>query len=132
MRRAATAWPRTVDEYIGAFPRDVQQLLRRVRAAVRRAAPRAQESISYRIPAFTLDGRLVYFAGFRSHIGMYPVTRAVREKLGTELSKYLGAKSKASLRFPLDRPVPYGFIQRFVKVRVQENRARAAAKRTSR
>jgi uncharacterized protein YdhG (YjbR/CyaY superfamily) len=118
-----------VDDYIAGFAPAARRALQRVRAAIRKGAPDAAETISYRIPAYRLDGMLVYFAGFKSHIGMYPVTRGVRTALGRELTAHLAPRSKASLRFPLDRPMPSAFITRVVRVRAGENRARAAAKR---
>lgn len=106
----------SVHQYIAGFPADVQRILKRVRATIRKAAPRAEETISYRIPAYKLNGSpLIYFAAFKSHIGVYPVTRAERAKF-KELAKYKGGKGTA--RFPLDKPIPYGLIGRIVKFRM--------------
>ena len=107
----------TVAEYIAGFPPDVQRILKRIRATIRKAAPRAQETISYRVPAYKLDGSpLIYFAAFKSHIGVYPVTRDVRAKFA-ELAAYKGGKGTA--RFPLDEPIPYALIGRIVKFKTR-------------
>jgi len=115
----------TIDEYIAAFPPVVQSILRKIRLTIRKAIPEAKEKISYRIPAFTLDGDLIYFAAFKNHIGMYPPVRG-DEKLQKELARYRG--EKGNLKFPLDEPIPYGLITRIVEARLKEHRARLAAK----
>lgn len=95
-------------------------MLEAIRATVRNAAPAAEERISYRIPAFFLDGALVYFAAFKAHIGFYPpVTDA---ELLPLLAKYAGPKG--NLRFPFSEPVPYALVTRIVEARIRENRAR--------
>jgi len=104
-----------IDAYIAACPRDVQPILRKIRTTIRKAAPKAEETISYRMPAFTLDGRnLVYFAAFRQHVGFYPAPAGVA-KFKKALAAYEGGKG--SIRFPLDRPIPYALIARIVKFR---------------
>jgi uncharacterized protein YdhG (YjbR/CyaY superfamily) len=95
--------------------------LRNVRDAIRKAAPGATESITYRMPTFTLHGTLVHFAGFARHVGFYP-TPSGMERFRQELSSY--KTGKGSVQFPLDAPVPYQLIERIVKFRVRENRAR--------
>jgi uncharacterized protein YdhG (YjbR/CyaY superfamily) len=121
--------PRTaykdVDEYIAARPRQVQPILRRVRKTIRKAAPEAKEAISYRIPAYMLNGRLVYFAAFDDHISLYPAPRGVAE-FKKELATFKGGKG--TVQFPLDKPIPFGLITRIVKYRVELNRANAAAR----
>jgi len=116
--------PKNIDEYIARFPPEVQVLLERIRATVRKAAPGAQEVISYQIPAFTLNGALVYFAAFKNHIGFYPPVRG-NASLERAISPYAG--EKGNLRFPLDHPIPYHLIERIVKHRVRQNSAKAAA-----
>lgn len=116
--------PKSIDEYIASAPEDVRQVLERVRATIRKAAPQAEERISYRMPAFFLEGPLVYFAAFKKHIGLYPPVQD--EKLRASLSKYAGPKG--NLQFPLSEPMPLALITRVVKARVKENRARTAAK----
>ena len=121
---ASARKPSNIDEYISGFAPEVQAILERIRSTVHKAAPAAQETISYQIPAFTLNGVLVYFAAFKKHIGFYPPVRgdAALEKA---VSRYAGAKG--NLQFPLAEPIPYALISRIVKLRVKQNRVRAAA-----
>src|SRR6185369_16445684 len=81
----------SIDEHIAKFPKDVQEILEKVRATIQKAAPDAQETINYGIPTFTLEGNLVHFAGFKGHIGFYPTPSGI-ESFKDELSKYEGAK----------------------------------------
>jgi uncharacterized protein YdhG (YjbR/CyaY superfamily) len=118
--------PATIDEYVAAFPPDVQSILRKIRSTIRKAAPQAEERISYRMPAFAQDGILVYFAAFKKHIGVYPPVRG-DEKLSKELAPYRG--EKGNLKFPLDEPIPYDLIARIVKFRVKERMKRERSKR---
>jgi len=97
-------------------------ILQKIRLTIRRNAPLAQEIISYRMPAFKLNGILLYFAGFKNHIGMYPPV-AGDARLRKALSPYAGPKG--NLRFPLDEPIPYGLIERIVKLRVKQNMTKA-------
>jgi len=117
--------PNGIDEQIAKFPKDVQEILEKIRATIRKAAPDAEETINYGIPTFTLKGNLVHFAGFKNHIGFYPTPSGI-EKFKKELSVYKGAKG--SVQFPLDKPIPYGLISKIVKFRVKENLEKAAAK----
>jgi len=117
--------PTSIDEYIAAFSPEVQAILQRVRLTISKAAPEARETISYRIPAFTLSGALVYFAAFKKHIGFYPPVRG-DAKLEKALSGYAG--EKGNLRFPLEQPIPYNLIERIVKLRVKQNLAKKPAK----
>jgi uncharacterized protein YdhG (YjbR/CyaY superfamily) len=117
--------PKTIDEYIAGFPPDVQKTLKKIRMTIRKAAPGAKEIIKYRMPTFTLEGNLVYFAAFKKHIGFYPVPSGI-EQFKKELSAY--EQGRGSVRFPLDRPIPFGLISRIVRFRAKENLARAAAK----
>lgn len=117
--------PQSIDEYIAAFPPEVQAILERIRSTVSNAAPGAQEVISYRMPAFVLNGIVVYFAAFKKHIGLYPPV-AGDASLEKAIAPYAG--EKGNLRFPLDQPIPYDLIERIVKLRVQQNLAKAAAK----
>lgn len=114
--------PQTIDEYITGFPREVQAILEKIRATIQAAAPDAEETISYRMPTFTLSGNLVHFAAFKKHIGFYPAPSGIA-KFKKELSAYKGAKG--SVQFPLDKPIPLGLIRKIVKFRVKENLARA-------
>ena len=128
MRTNQTA-PKNIDEYIAGFPKDVQEILEKIRRTIRQAAPDAEETIKYQIPTFTLKGNLVHFAAYKKHIGFYPAPRGI-EKFKKELSVYEGAKG--SVRFPLDKPIPFDLITKIVKFRVKENLARAAAKEKKR
>lgn len=121
--KAGDTAPATVDEYISGFPPKVQAILRRIREVVRAAAPEAQEAISYRIPVYRQNGVLLYFAAFRSHIGLYPPVRG-DDRLAKALARYAG--EKGNLRFPFDEPIPYGLIRRIAKLRVKQNGAGAA------
>jgi uncharacterized protein YdhG (YjbR/CyaY superfamily) len=117
--------PETIDEYISGFPPDVQEKLTRIRSIINDAAPQAEETIKYQIPTFVLNGNLVHFAAFKSHIGLYPTPSGI-EKFKDELKDV--EISKGTIRFPLDRPIPYDLISEIVSFRVQENLDRAAAK----
>ena len=108
----------SIDEYIAAFPEEVQKMLEELRAVIKAAAPDAVEKISYQMPAFALKGNLVYFAAFKNHIGFYPAPRGI-EAFKDELSIYAGGKG--SIRFPIDKPLPLELIGRIVKFRVAEN-----------
>jgi len=116
--------PRNIDDYIAPFPPSVWAILKKVRATVRKAAPGAEERISYGIPAFALNGILVYFAAFKKHIGFYPPVRD--PKLRKAVAVYTG--EKGNLRFPLDKPVPYALITRIVRSRIKENKGKAGGK----
>ncbi|MBN1223815.1 MAG: DUF1801 domain-containing protein [Candidatus Aminicenantes bacterium] len=115
-----------MDEYIAGFPPDIQEILEKIRTSIRKAAPQAEETISYQIPTFTLHGNLVHFAAFKKHIGFYPTPSGI-EKFKKELSVYEGAKG--SVKFPSDQPIPFALISKIVKFRVKENLERTAAKR---
>lgn len=119
--------PKNIDEYIALFPGDVQEILQKMRETIKKAAPNAEETINYQMPTFTLDGNLVHFAAFKNHIGFYPTPTGI-ENFKKELSLYEGAKG--SVKFPLDKPIPYALVGKIVKFRVKENLARAEAKKT--
>ena len=97
--KANKARPKNIDEYIAGFPSDIQKILAKIRSTIKKAAPGAEEKISYQMPTFTLNGNLVHFAAFREHIGFYP-TPSGTEKFQKELTAYKGGKG--SIRFPLD------------------------------
>src|SRR3984957_13417603 len=115
-----------MDSYISQFPADVQAILQKVRTAISTAAPESKETISYMMPAFKLHGILVYFAGWKKHIGLYPPISGDRT-LDKAVARYAGPKG--NLQFPLDEPIPYDLIERIVKLRVRQDIAKAAAKR---
>ena len=114
--------PINIDEYISGFPKETQKILEQLRATIKKAAPKADEVISYSIPAFKLNGMLVWFAAYSNHIGFYPRGSGI-EAFKKELSIYKGAKG--SVQFPLDKPLPSGLIAKIVKFRVTENLQKA-------
>jgi len=118
--------PVTIDEYIASFPPNVRSILKQIRATLRKAAPEAKEAIKYRLPTLVLNGNLVHFGAFKNHIGFY-ATPTGNEKFRRELSVYKGAKG--SVQFPLTEPMPFDLISKIVQFRVQENMARASAKK---
>jgi len=123
--------PKTIDEYIGGFPEEIQERLKKIRLTIRNAAPEAKETIKYQMPTFTLKGNLISFAAYKRHIALYPAPEG-DEQFNLELSAYKAEKS--TVRFPLDRPIPYDLISRIVKYRIEDNQRRAEvkAKRNSR
>ena len=115
--------PQDIDAYIAKAAPDVRPILERVRATIRAAAPGAEEVISYGIPAFRLNGILLYFAAFKHHIGLYPPISG-DAALQKAISRYAG--EKGNLKFPLDEPMPYALIKRIAKLRVKQDRAKAS------
>jgi uncharacterized protein YdhG (YjbR/CyaY superfamily) len=110
--------PTTIDEYISQYPDNVKQILHKVRAVIKAAAPQATEKISYGMPGFYLKGNLVWFGGHAHHLGFYPKPSGI-EAFKKELSVY--KQSKGAIQFPLDQPIPYDLITKIVKFRVTEN-----------
>lgn len=111
----------TIDEYIASFHPYVQSILEELRQAIRNSAPDAKEAISYQIPTFKLNGNLVHFAAFKNHIGFYPTSSAIA-RFKKEMSHYEVAKG--TVRFPINKPIPFDLIRKIVKLRVRENLAR--------
>jgi uncharacterized protein YdhG (YjbR/CyaY superfamily) len=113
---------KSVDEYIAAQPQDVQGILDRVRGAIRRAVPGAEEMISYQIPTYKLHGdRVLYFAGWKRHYSLYPASDQLVEAFKDELAPY--EIDKGTIRFPLSQPVPLQLIERIAKFRAKESAA---------
>jgi uncharacterized protein YdhG (YjbR/CyaY superfamily) len=109
----------SIDEYIAAFPADVQKILEELRSTIKTAAPGAQEKISYGIPTFTLKGKyLIYFAGWKNHISMYPIP-AGSEEFNRKIEPY--AAGKGTLKFPLDKPLPLDLVDEMVKLQIAGN-----------
>jgi len=108
----------SIDEYIAVFPKEIQKILRELRATIKTSAPDAEERISYQIPTFALKGNLVHFAAFKKHIGFYPTSSAI-QAFKHELAIYEGAKG--TIRFPIGKPLPLKLISKIVKYRVAEN-----------
>jgi uncharacterized protein YdhG (YjbR/CyaY superfamily) len=116
----------TIDEYIADCPENVQPHLEKVRAAIRKAAPDAEEAIKYGMPTFVLNGNLIHFAGWNNHVGLYPGSKPI-EMFKDELAKY--EISKGTVRFPLDRPIPLGLIGKITKFCVKRNSEKAASRK---
>ena len=117
--------PENVDEYIAGYSTDIQKKLERLRAAVKKAAPQATEDISYGMPIYRQQGRLLYFAAHTNHIGFYPMITGI-EAVKPELKDYKWAKG--SIQFPHDKSLPVGLITKITKFRVKENVEKADIK----
>lgn len=115
-----------VDSYISEFPKPVQEMLETLRTVIRKAAPKAEEVISYQMPAYKLDGMLVYFAAYKQHIGFYPMASPI-EVFKKDLSPY--KTSKGAIQFPLNKALPKSLISKIVKYRVEENKEKAREKK---
>ncbi len=120
------AGPTSIDEYIAGFAPEIQEKLQAMRSTIRGAAPEASEKISYQMPTFYLQGNLVHFAAFKNHIGFFPTGSGVEHFL-PELGSY--KTSKGTIQFPLDRPLPLELVGQITRFRVEENLARARAKK---
>ena len=112
---------RTTDEYISTYPKNLQIILEELRQAIREAAPDAEETISYKMPAFKQNGMLVWFAMFKNHIGFFPKVSGI-EAFKEKLSSY--RTSKGTIQFPIDEPIPLALVKKIVRFRVKENLAR--------
>jgi uncharacterized protein YdhG (YjbR/CyaY superfamily) len=121
--------PKSIDDYIAGFPQEVQMLLKQVRATIKKAAPGATETIKYRLATFVLRENLVHFGAFKNHIGFYPTASGI-EAFKDNLSSY--KSSKGAVQFPIDKPMPLSLIERIVKFRVKEIRAKSTARKRNR
>lgn len=111
---------KNIDEYINRFPKNVQVILEKMRQTIKETAPEAVETISYQMPTFKLNGKnLVHFAGWKNHIGFYPVPSDI-EAFKKELTPYKNAKG--SVQFPIDKPIPYALVKKIVFFRIEENK----------
>ena len=117
---------RSIDEYIATFPEDIQALLEAVRATIKASAPAAEERMSYQMPAFALNGNLVYFAALKHHIGFYPTASGI-EAFKDEVSMY--ESTKGAVKFPIGQPLPLELISKIVQFRVTENLKKAKARK---
>jgi len=113
---------KNIDEFIAGYPKEVQDILQKIRGVIKEVAPQAVETISYGIPTFVFKGNLVHFSAYKRHVGFYPASSGI-EKFEPELAGY--KLSKGTVQFPLDEPIPYDLIRRIVRFRVQENLERA-------
>ena len=109
---------KTIDEYIATFPKSVQVILEEFRQAIKDAAPEAEETISYQMPAFKQNGVLVWFAAFKNHVGFFPKVSAI-EAFKEQLSSY--QTSKGTIQFPINEPIPLDLVKEIVKFRIKEN-----------
>ena len=116
---------KTMDEYIAEFPKNVREILEEFRRVIKQSAPQAEESISYGIPTFKLNGNLVHFAAFKNHIGFYPMPSAINA-FNKELSPYKLAKG--TVQFQIDEPIPFDLVRKIVRYRVKENMERMKKK----
>jgi uncharacterized protein YdhG (YjbR/CyaY superfamily) len=117
---------KNADEYIQQFPLNVQAALQQVRRTIKAAAPKAEETISYMMPAYKYNGMLVYFAGYKNHIGFYPGAAGI-ENFKKEIAVYKNAKG--SVQFPIDK-VPLDLVKKIVLFRVKQNEDKAGLKKT--
>ena len=116
----------SIDAYIATFPDPIQAILQELRATIQAAAPDAREKISYQMPTFDLHGNLVHFAAWKNHIALYPTPAELPPDVEQALAKY--ERSKGSIHFPIDQPLPLSLIGEIVAARVLQNRQRAEAK----
>ncbi len=123
--KAARVKYKTIDEYFSYQPEETQAILETLRQTIIKAAPKAEEVISYNIPAFQLEGMLVFFAAYKNHIGFYPTSSGIAN-FKKELSKF--KTSRGAVQFPIDEPIPLGLVSKIVKARVKENMERAKMK----
>ncbi len=117
--------PLNIDEYIASFPEEIQMILEELRQTIRRAAPEAEEVISYAMPAIKQNGVLVYFAAYNKHIGFYPTASGIAT-FQSALSDY--KTSKGAVQFPIGKPLPLNLVADIVKFRVIETKEKAEAK----
>lgn len=107
-----------IDKYILLFPKETQLLLNQIRKTIKEVAPNAEETISYGIPTFKLQGNLVHFAAYKNHIGFYPTPSGV-QAFKSELTMY--KQSKGAVQFPINKPIPFNLVKRIILFRVKEN-----------
>jgi uncharacterized protein YdhG (YjbR/CyaY superfamily) len=117
--------PINVDEYITSFPKEIRKILEQIRTTIKKAAPQAEEVISYSMPAFKQNGVLVYYAAHKNHIGFYPTSSGMT-MFKEELAGY--NTSKGAIQFPLDKPMPLVLIAKILEFRVKESAEKAVTK----
>ncbi|KYP12931.1 DUF1801 domain-containing protein [Flavihumibacter sp. CACIAM 22H1] len=116
----------TIDEYIESFPKEIQVLLNKMRTAIQKAAPKAEEAIKYGMPTYVQYGNLVHFAGCKTHIGFYPSPSGITN-FEKELKGY--KTSKGAIQFPLDQPIPLELVKKITSFRLKENKEKYEAKK---
>ena len=126
MKTALTTKFNTVDEYFSSFPAQTKRMLKELRKAIKQAAPQAEELISYNMPALKFNGVLVYYAGYKTHIGFYPTASGI-EAFKKELTGY--KTSKGTIQFPIEKPIPVTLVKDIVEFRVHENLEKMKAKK---
>jgi uncharacterized protein YdhG (YjbR/CyaY superfamily) len=124
MKAASTKF-KTVDEYIYTFPASTQKILKDIRKTIHDAAPKAEDVISYNMPAAKLNGILVYYAAYENHVGFYPTGSGI-EAFKNQLEDY--KFSKGAIQFPIDKPMPLNLITKIVKFRMKEVQEKEKAK----
>ena len=120
--------PKDVDAYIAAFPQDVQDALNKLRRTIRAAAPKAEERISYGIPAYKHHGMLIYFAGFKNHCSLFPASKSILKIFSKELKSF-EVSGASTIRFSPDHPLPATLIRKIVKTRIEQNEERSTGKK---
>jgi uncharacterized protein YdhG (YjbR/CyaY superfamily) len=119
--------PNSIDQYIETFPKEVQEKLLHLRKAIKEVIPEAEETISYQMPTFKINGKyIVYFAAFKKHIGFYPFPSGI-EAFKKESSDYV--TSTGAIQFPFDKPIPFDLVKKIVKFRVKENLEKEKSKK---
>lgn len=123
-----TPKPKDIDEYIAGFTPDIKNILEKIRSTIKNVVPDAEETISYGIPTFNRNGTyLVYFAAYKKHIGFYPVPSTI-DKIDKQFASY-NTSGKGTLKFPLDKPLPFDLIIKLIEFMVKENTERVAKKK---
>jgi len=123
-----TSKPKDIDEYIARFPLDIQESLEQIRMTIKKVVPEAEETISYGIPTFNLNGTyLIYFAAYKNHIGFYPIPGAIAQ-VDKGFASYK-TSGKGTIQFPLNKPMPLNLITKLVKFKVKENIEKVAKKK---
>lgn len=117
---------KTVDDYIATLPAGTKKIMKEIKKVIKEVAPKAEEKISYGIPSFHFNGQLVYFAAWKEHVSVYPKSTLMAKAI-PELDNYEGGKG--TVKFPLDKTIPYNLIRKFVKFRLEENLRKASAKK---
>lgn len=122
-----TAEPKNIDEYLLDQPEKVRVVLEKLRHTIKQAAPKAEEVISYKMPAFKYHGMLVYFAGFKNHCSLFPASSALPDELEKALKPFRA--SKGTIQFTVEKPLPATLVKKIVKARMKQNEEKEALKK---